>query len=89
MLETSLTDKGRVIIYDRHVFIVWATGGQRSNLYLNVDHFSTSVLIRHLWQLKTVVFLHLCLIFALLLFCFVLATSTVHVEVDFLPNNMP
>ncbi len=30
------------------------SGGQSSNLYLNVVHFSTPVLIRHLWQLKTV-----------------------------------
>jgi hypothetical protein len=28
--------------------------------YLNVVHFLTPVLIRHLWQLKTVVFLHWC-----------------------------
>jgi hypothetical protein len=33
------------------------SGGQSSNLYLNVvPFFNTSV--RHLWQLKTVVFLH-------------------------------
>jgi hypothetical protein len=32
------------------------SGGQSSNLYLNVIHFRTPVLIRHLWQLKTVVF---------------------------------
>jgi hypothetical protein len=36
------------------------SGGQSSNLYLNVVHFLTPVLIRHLWQLKTVVFLHWC-----------------------------
>jgi hypothetical protein len=29
--------------------------------------FSATVLIRHLWQLKTVVFLHYCLIHAVLL----------------------
>jgi hypothetical protein len=34
------------------------SGGQSYNLYLNVVHFLTPVLIRHLWQLKTVVFLH-------------------------------
>jgi len=33
------------------------SGGQSSNLYLNVFIFSTPVLIRHLWQLKAVVFL--------------------------------
>ena len=43
------------------------SGGQSSNLYLNVVHFSTPVLIRHLWQLKTVVFLHWCLLCAVLL----------------------
>jgi hypothetical protein len=26
---------------------------QNSNLYINVIHFSTPVLITHLWQLKT------------------------------------
>ncbi len=29
------------------------SGGQSSNLYLNVVHFLNAVLIRHLWQLKT------------------------------------
>ncbi len=32
------------------------------NPYLNVIIFSTPQLIRNLWQLKTVVFLHWCLI---------------------------
>ncbi len=32
--------------------------GQSSNLYFMLFIFSTPVLIRHLWQLKTVVFLH-------------------------------
>jgi hypothetical protein len=48
-------------------FLLETSGGQSYNLYLNVVHFSTIVLIRHLWQLKTVVFLHRCLICALLL----------------------
>ncbi len=43
------------------------SGGQSYNLYLNIVHFSTPVLIRHLWQFKTVVFLHCCLICAVLL----------------------
>jgi hypothetical protein len=43
------------------------SGLQTSNLYLNVVHFSTPVLIRHPWQLKTVVFQHWCLIHAVLL----------------------
>ncbi len=59
-LGASLTDNARVIIYDRHIFIEQATGGESSNLYLNVVHFSTHVLIRHLWQLETVVLLHCC-----------------------------
>jgi hypothetical protein len=32
------------------------SGGQSSNLYLNAVHFFNTVLIRHLWQLETVVF---------------------------------
>ncbi len=42
------------------------SGSQSSDQYLNVDHFLTLVLIRHLWQLTTVVFLHWCLIQAVL-----------------------
>jgi hypothetical protein len=43
-LEASLTDDARVIIYDCHMFIVQATGGQNSNPYLNVVHiFNASV----------------------------------------------
>ncbi len=38
------------------LFYMEKSGGQSSNLYLNVVHFSTLVLIRHLWQLKTVFF---------------------------------
>jgi hypothetical protein len=48
-LETSLTDDAIVIIYDRRMFIVQATGGQSSNPYLNVDFLSPE-LIRNLWQ---------------------------------------
>ncbi len=43
------------------------SGGQSYNFYLNVFHFLAAVLIRHLWQLKTVVFLHCCVILAVLL----------------------
>jgi len=42
------------------------SGGQSSNLYLNLVHFFNTSVIRHLWQLKTVVFLHWSLICALL-----------------------
>jgi hypothetical protein len=38
------------------------SGGQSSNPYLNVINFSTPELIRNLWQVKTAVFLHRCLI---------------------------
>jgi hypothetical protein len=43
------------------------SGGQSSNLYLELFIFSTPVLISHLWQLKTVIFLHWCLLCAVLL----------------------
>ncbi len=43
--------------------------GQSSNAYLNVVSFSTPELIRNLWQLKTAVFLHWCLISAVPFFC--------------------
>jgi hypothetical protein len=43
-------------------------GGQSLNLHLNVDHFFNTSVNRYLWQLKTVVFLHWCLICAVLLF---------------------
>jgi hypothetical protein len=48
-------------------FFLETTGGQSSNLYLNVVQFLTPVLSRHLWLLKTVVFLHWCLLCAALL----------------------
>jgi hypothetical protein len=35
------------------------SGGQNSNMYLNVVHFFNTI---HQWQLKNVVFLHWCLI---------------------------
>jgi hypothetical protein len=40
------------------------SGGQSPNPYLNVVHFSRPELIRNLWQLKTAVFLHWCLLLA-------------------------
>ncbi len=48
-------------------FYLETSGGQSSNPYLNIAHFLTPVLIRHLCQLKTVVFLHWCLIRVVLL----------------------
>jgi hypothetical protein len=44
-------------------FYLETSGGQSSNPYLNIAHFLTPVLIRHLCQLKTVVFLHWCHMF--------------------------
>jgi hypothetical protein len=35
-------------------FFSETSGGQSSNIYLNVVHFSTPVYVRHLWQLKTI-----------------------------------
>ncbi len=43
------------------------SGGQSSFLYLNVVPFLTPVLVRHLWQVKTVAFLHCCLMCIVLL----------------------
>ena len=43
------------------------SGGQSSDLYLNVVHFFKSLLIKQLWQLDTVVFLNWCLICGVLL----------------------
>ncbi len=44
------------------------SGFQSSSIYLNVVLFSTPLLIRHLWQLKTAVFLQQCLMHAVLLY---------------------
>ncbi len=37
-LETSLTDDGRVVIYDRHMFIAQAAGLAKTVNYLKVSH---------------------------------------------------
>ncbi len=54
------------------------SGSQSSNIYLNVIHFSTLVLVRHLWQLKTALFLNWCLIHVVLLlpYCYKLECLT-------------
>jgi hypothetical protein len=44
------------------------SSGQSSNPYLNAVHFLAPEPIRNLWQLKTAVFLHWCLICAVPLF---------------------
>ncbi len=50
--------------FDTNIYSYLETsGGQSSNPYLNVVHiFNTRVDFRNLWQLKTAVFLHWCLI---------------------------
>ena len=48
-------------------FYLETSAVKSSNLYLIDVHFLTPMLIRHLWQLKTFVFLHWCLICAVLL----------------------
>jgi uncharacterized membrane protein len=49
-------------------FYLETSSGQSYNLYLNAVHFSTPVLIRHLWQLMRVVLMHWCLICTVPLF---------------------
>ncbi len=46
------------------------SAGQISDPYLNVVHFFNTRVNRYLWQLKTAVFLHWCLICALPLMTF-------------------
>jgi hypothetical protein len=43
-------------------FYLETSGGQNPNLYLNFVHLSTPALIRHLWELKKFVSLHMCLL---------------------------
>ncbi len=45
-------------LYTNVYFYLETSGGINYNTYLNVVHFSTPELIRHLWQLKTIFFLH-------------------------------
>jgi hypothetical protein len=66
MEEHTLKKCKQLLEYQNEIYIE-TSGGQNSNLYLSIVHFSTPVLIRQLWQLKTVVFLHSCLLFAALL----------------------
>jgi hypothetical protein len=60
------------------------SGGQSSNLYLNAVHFyDTSVNFRHLWQLKTVVFLPWCLIYLVLVhFASFICCSIVSLDIE-------
>jgi hypothetical protein len=66
-LQTSLTDDARVVIYNRHMFIVLATG-EHKNLHETAYLILSAVFkIRHLWVLDTVTFLNGCLLHAVLL----------------------
>jgi hypothetical protein len=60
--------------------------------------FSTPVLIRHLWQLKAVVFLHWCLLHAVVLskhvgelgiFCSFFFASKKEIRFKWLANSLP
>jgi hypothetical protein len=66
MEQHTLKSVNNCLITDIYSYLE-TTGGQSSNLHLNVVHFLRQVLIRHLRQLKTAVFLHRCLIHAALL----------------------
>ncbi len=43
-LETLLTDDTRVVIYDRHVFIVQATGSQETHIFCELSNLSKSLI---------------------------------------------
>jgi hypothetical protein len=47
--------------YSHNKFHDTSRGAHKYN-HINMFIFSTPLLIRHLWQLKTVVFLHMCLL---------------------------
>ncbi len=68
-------------------------GGKSYNLYWNGVHFSIPELIRHLWQPKTVILLHWCLIvvvplllFAILMRCFSILSKLMHFQL--MPFNL-
>jgi len=64
------------------------SGGQSSNPYLNAVHFSTPEINRNLWQLKTAVFLHWCLICALPLSPSSVTKSIVFCHLDVVENRL-
>jgi hypothetical protein len=70
---------------------VKTSGGQSSNLYLNVVHFSMPVFIRHLWHLKTIVFMHRCLICAVQLHDMLSSLQKVRVNLrqNFFKGSVP
>jgi hypothetical protein len=65
-LATSCGQSSNLLFEHQHLLLLRGQRGKSSNLCLNV-FFSTPVVIRHLWKLKTVVLLHWYLICALLL----------------------
>jgi len=66
MEEHTLKNANNCLNTNIYSYLETSTG-RSSNLYLNVVHFFNTMLIRHLCKLKTVVFLHWCLIRAMLL----------------------
>ncbi len=65
MEQHTLKKCKQLLEYQNEIYI--ETSGQNSNLYSSIVHFSTTVFIRHRWQLKKVFFLHRYLLFAALL----------------------
>ncbi len=66
MEEHTLKKCKQLLEYQNEIYIE-TSGGQNSNSYSSIVHFSTPLLVRHRWQLNTVVSLHSCLLFAALL----------------------
>jgi hypothetical protein len=59
-VQASLT----IVTYDhKNMFLVQATGSQNSYFYLDFVHFLTPALISHLFLLKAIIFLHMCLLY--------------------------
>ncbi len=80
MEEHTLKKCKQLLEYQNESYIE-TSGGQNSNLYLSIVHFSTPVLIRQLWQLKTVVFLHRRLLFAALLLMLVDSSYIIRLQI--------
>jgi hypothetical protein len=65
-MEQHTLKKYKQLFEYQHLLLLRDISGRSYILYLNVAHFLTPVLIRYLWQLMTVVFLHWCLIHVVL-----------------------
>jgi len=64
---TAHFEKCKHLLEYKITFYFETSSGQNCNLFLNVAHFLTRVIIRHLWQLDSVVFMHRCLMCDVLL----------------------